>query len=245
MELRIAIAEDMESERKCLADYIGRYAREHDLVVQLLQFDDGQELARQYMLGEEPGADLLLLDIDMARLDGISTARMIRQKDENVQIAFITRMVQHALEGYEVGAADYIVKPVNYELFARKMDRILRRVIAQEGQKIVLKTAGGKQFLSSREIRYAEASGKHVTVHLSSTRQGLADLTLTEPLYQLEKLLQGNHFFRCHSGYLINLRYVSGYSQTDVFLGETAIPLSKHRRKEFIDVLTAYHISRG
>jgi two-component SAPR family response regulator len=68
------------------------------------------------------------MDIDMQFLNGIETARRIRRFDDRVQIVFITRMVSHALEGYEVQAADYLIKPVSYELFRVKMDRIFRKM---------------------------------------------------------------------------------------------------------------------
>ena len=240
--LRIAIAEDLDSERDCLTEYVQNYGREKGLELALHIYSDGQELADAYDAGCRE--DLILLDIDMERMDGISTARKIRETDEQVQIVFITRMVQHALEGYEVAAADYIIKPVSYELFTGKIDRVMRRITDRADMQILIRTAGEQHYLRSNEISYAESVGKHVYIHLTAPRQGCDVFETRLPLYQLEKQM-GEGFFRCHSAYLINLQAVTGYNATDVFLGETSIPLSKHRRREFVQALTAYHMKRG
>ena len=254
--LKIMLAEDLPSEREILAQYIYRYAEEKGIQVNLDVFRDGQFLLEEY---ETERADLILLDIDMKYMDGIRTAREIRKTDERVQIVFITRMVQHALEGYEVSAADYIIKPVSYELFEGKMDRVLRRVALETEERsdcIRIKTQQGRQFLTARDILYAETSGKHVRIHVTGPASGAGSGTVIEttiPLYQLERELKQFHFYRCHSAYLINLYYVTGYSKTDVFMGRNKkkseqvllqVPLSKHRRKDFIDALVQYHIDR-
>ena len=254
--LKIMLAEDLPSEREILSRYIHKYAEDKGIQVRLDVFRDGQYLLEEYA---SERADMILLDIDMQYLDGISTAREIRKTDEHVQIVFITRMVQHALEGYEVSAADFIVKPVTYELFAGKMDRLLRRAALENEERsdrILVKTQHGQQFLAARDILYAETSGRHVRLHVSgpvSDAGSGAALETAVPLYQLEKELKPYHFYRCHSAYLINLHYVTGYSQTDVFMSRTnikddqallQIPLSKHRRKDFIDALMQYHINR-
>ena len=241
--LRIAIVEDHAAERERLTEYVRTYGKQKDLELALDVYSDGQDLADAYDAGEEK--DLILLDIDMERLDGIATARKIRETDERAQIVFITRMMQHALEGYEVAAADYIIKPLAYELFADKMDRVMRRVTEEKSTQLAVKTTYGQYFLQSDEILYAEAKGKHVYINLAQPRQGTRVLDTTMPLYQIEKQLQQRDFFRCHSAFLINLRSVTGYNSSDIFLGEVSIPLSKHRRREFAQALSAYHMRRG
>lgn len=247
--LTILLAEDLPSERNILEEYLQRYAKECSLELKLRSFSDGSDLVSAY----QPGADLILLDIDMGQMDGISAARKIRETDEDVQIVFITRMAWHALEGYEVQAADYIIKPVPYELFREKIRRVLKRRSGREGQILALKTRDGQRLVNSADVRYIETSGRHVLVHLASSDghgrpvssdEDLPVLETTLPLYQLESLLKGEHFFRSHSAYLISLRYVTGYSQTDVFLGDLKIPLSKHRRKDFVEALMTFHAGR-
>ena len=254
--LKVMLAEDFPSEREIISGYIQRYAKENEIPLRLDAFGDGRDLLEEF--GAE-GADLIFLDIDMKVLDGINTARKIREKDELVQIVFITKMVQHALEGYEVSAADYIVKPVSYELFAGKMDRVLRRAaleMSEHSDLLLLKTLQGQQILSTRDILYAETANRHIMVHVCNVSSPSGPESVLEtsiPLYQLEKQLNMQNFFRCHSAYLVNLRYVTGYSQTDVFLGRNLagntrdlirIPLSKHRRRTFADALMSYHMNR-
>ena len=249
---QILIAEDQEQERRRLVGYLHAYALERGQEITCMDYPDGSDLLEEY----HGGADLILLDIDMVFLDGIETARRIRSFDEQVQIVFITRVVSHALEGYEVQAADYLVKPVSYELFCTKMDRIFRKMEHDQDEMITVRTGSGQRFVRIHEIVFAETSGRRVILHLPESRRAGVKLQDSDghlpgqfvetsmPLYQLEKQLEGKSFFRCHSAFLINLCCVTGYTQTDVLLGEIRVPLSKHRRKAFMEALTLYHTNR-
>ncbi len=240
--LSIVLAEDLPAEAELISGYLRRYAKEENLQINLKTYTNGKDLTDQYTAG----TNLVLLDIDMDRQDGISTARIIRRQDEQVQIVFVTRMVQYALEGYEVQAADFIIKPVSYELFREKIHRLLRRTILdQQSGKLLLKGAGSQLFVYSRDIIYAETSGRRVLVHLADTHADTALFTIALPLYQLEDQLPQGEFCRCHNAYLINLRYVTGYNQTDVFLGREMVPVSKHRRQAFVEALMSFHSTRS
>ena len=71
---------------------------------------------------------MILLDIEMPNLNGMDAARIIRDKDENVVLMFITNMAQYAIHGYSVGALDFVMKPITYYTFSLKMTRALKRV---------------------------------------------------------------------------------------------------------------------
>ena len=93
--IRVAIAEDMEFEREALLRHLRRYEQERGEAFSCTVFENGEELLRGY--GE--GFDLLLLDVAMPRVDGLTAARRIRRQDEKVVILFITSMVQYAVQG--------------------------------------------------------------------------------------------------------------------------------------------------
>lgn len=121
--LRIAIAEDEPQCAQSLRGFIRQYAKENDLEADVTWFPDGLQLAENYA----PRWDILFLDIQMAHLDGMETARLIRKQDPDVTMVFITNLARYAIQGYEVDAADYILKPLHYDRFRVRMDKLISR----------------------------------------------------------------------------------------------------------------------
>ena len=111
---RIGIAEDDPSFQKTISEYIERYKKETNIDIQASFFQDGNDLVFKY----EPIYDVLLLDIVMPKMKGMDAAREIRKRDQRVLIIFITNMAQYAINGYEVGALDFVLKPIKYFSFS-------------------------------------------------------------------------------------------------------------------------------
>ena len=123
---RIAIVEDEAAVREQLAGYVQRYTRQYGTPFEVTEFADGMEILENY----RPQFDIIFLDVEMKHLDGMETARRIRERDGGVLIVFITNMAQYAIRGYAVGALDYVLKPVPYFAFSqqlRKAEEQLRR----------------------------------------------------------------------------------------------------------------------
>ena len=106
------------------------------------------------------------MDIMMPMLDGMQAARLLRQKDNKVALVFVTTMRQYAVQGYEVDACDFLVKPVTYPEFALKFTRILTKVPQPDtGREVFLKTENSFVRLSSRDILYVEVKGHYCIYH--------------------------------------------------------------------------------
>ena len=134
---RIGIAEDDPSFQKTISEYIERYKKETNIDIQASFFQDGNELVFKY----EPIYDVLLLDIEMPKMNGMDAAREIRKRDQRVLIIFITNMAQYAINGYEVGALDFVLKPIKYFSFSMKLEKALKSVKGQESVNILLEFA--------------------------------------------------------------------------------------------------------
>lgn len=106
--IRIAIVEDEAAVRQQLEGYVQRYTRQYGTEFEVHLFEDGIEILDDY----RPVYDLILLDVEMKHLDGMETAQRIRALDNEVNLIFITNMAQYAINGYAVGALDYVLKPV-------------------------------------------------------------------------------------------------------------------------------------
>lgn len=143
--LQIAIVEDEADLAQQTKDNVVRYLNEHGLEGNIAVFNDGMDIAENY----KPIWDILLLDIEMPLLDGMSAAQKIREQDATVVMIFITRMAKYAIKGYEVDALDFILKPITY---ARR-----KWVDCFEGKKPVEESQSEKAFAYVEKIFALEA----------------------------------------------------------------------------------------
>ena len=122
--IRIAIVEDDRVYAGTLQEYLCRYEKESGEIIQSTLFEDGEDIA----VGYRAEYDIILMDIEMQFMDGMSAAETIRKVDEEVTIIFITNMAQYAIRGYSVNALDYVLKPVSYFAFSQRLDRAVSRL---------------------------------------------------------------------------------------------------------------------
>ena len=227
----IAIVEHETKEAENINSFLKNYLNENNISSNIYNFKDGDEI-----IEEDTNFDIILLDIEMKRMDGITAAHKIREKDEHVIIVFITRMVNMAIEGYSVDAADFIIKPLNYLNFRTRMDRIFRKLSLSKERFIEIKNGVNKQYSNINDIEYIEAANKKVCIYLINKQ----NISTTEPLYSLEQKLQNEGFYKPHNSYLVNLSHVKSLKQNEVLLKTSTAPISKHRRKDFLNTLTAF-----
>lgn len=226
--LYFAIAEDVPAERALLGDCVTRFFAERGEEVRLYLFSSGEELLEAY----PDHADAVFLDIEMAGLNGMETARRLRRFDPDVPLLFVTNMVQFALEGYEVNAADFIVKPLDYASLSLRLERLSHRLERERDSFLTVKQGAQTLRCNVREITYIEALNKKTIVH----RLNDEPLTCSVPLYTLEKSLEQG-FFRCHNAFLVNLDRVEALSAGEATLCGEQVPISKYRKKDFLAAL--------
>lgn len=227
--IRIAIVEDDKAFAQLLIEYLSRYERERQVNIQPRYFHDGEDIVNEYR--EE--YDLILMDIQMEFLGGLEAARAIRERDDDVLILFITNCAQFSLEGYTVRAFDYLLKPISYETFSSKLDLALSHRRHRRDSYLLLTVPDGVRRVRTESILYIESRGHVMQVH---TLSGV--LETHAKMSDLEQSLPAESFFRCHKGYLINMNYVGGISGSDCLIDGERIPISRRKKKEFLDLLT-------
>lgn len=229
--IRVAIVEDEAEIREQLMGYVQRYTRQYGTAFEVKTFADGLEILEDY----RPAYDLILLDIEMKHLDGMETARRIRELDPEVMLVFITNMAQYAIKGYAVGALDYVLKPVPYFAFSQQLQKVEEQLRRRTRHYLAVSVEGGLRRLDTSRIYYIESEGHRVHFY---TEEG--DFAAPGALKALEEKLADRPFARCNSGYLVNLAQVQAVQQNTVEVGPYELQVSRPKRKSFLAALTDY-----
>ena len=228
MTCRCLIVDDEPLARDLLAQFIGQ------LPSLSLVASCPDALAALRVLHAEP-IDLLFADIKMPQLSGIE---MIKTLLKPPKIILTTAFSDYALDGFEVGAVDYLVKPFSFTRFLRAVDRVLDQTqateLAQQPTSAVpafLFVKVDKRIVKVRlsEVRYWQAFGNYVKVFLHDGRMLLA----TETMTHLETLLPADQFIRVHKSYIVALPHVTEYQGNRLCLNTTTIPIGDLYRKSF------------
>lgn len=229
--VRIAIVEDDEKYVGQLRQYMQRYREETGTELTLSVFRDGAEILENYV----PQYDLILMDIEMKLVDGMTAAEEIRRRDQEVALMFVTNMSQYAIRGYEVGALDYILKPVSYFAFSQKLTRAISKISNRKIRYVTIPLRSGYMRMAASDIYYIECQGHTLYFH---TAKGVLEMHGT--MKSAEETLKGLHFSRGNNGYLINLMHVEGIEDKCAVVKGEKLLLSRPRQKDFMQELTRY-----
>lgn len=228
---RIAVVDDEAAVRASLQAGTQNALQAAGIQGEVCAFASAEEFLAQI---EQP-FHMVLLDIQMDGMDGMACAEKLRQQDQDVIIIFITSMVQYAVQGYRVDALDYIVKPVTDAQLESSLNRAFRRLEATQPKAVTLRTNGGMSTVHVADILYVEAVNHRAVVHTK-----VEEIACSMTLSAVESLLAPYHFFRCHAAFLVNLSLVERVTATDVIVAQCPIPVSKHRRRDLMQAITAW-----
>ena len=227
----IAIVEDEELYAKQLNEYLRQYERENGEAIEVTIYSDGDRIVDKY----QSQYDIILMDIEMKFMDGMSAAEEIRKIDTEVVIIFITNMTQYAIRGYAVDALDYVLKPVSYFALSQRLNRAIGRMRKRESKMIMVNMKGGIVRLNIANIYYIESQGHTLILHTI-----LGDYETSGTMKEMEGKLLDMNFCRGNKGYLINLQHVDGISDGCAIVKDERLILSRARKKEFMEALTKY-----
>ena len=228
---RIAVVDDLPEERETLRGFLQRYGAERKLALSADEYADGES----FLAGYENNYDIVLMDIEMQGIDGMETARRLRERDEKVCLLFVTHMANYAVQGYGVRALDFLVKPVGYENFSMKMDRAVVAADRARKKEIIVSTAEGDRRLPIDELYYVEVMNHTLIYH---TKGGA--LSVRGPIRDCETLLAPYDFARCNKSYLVNMSYVTEIRRNEIRVGDALLPIGSTRRQEFLRRLAEY-----
>lgn len=229
--MQVAIVDDDTKMRQQLSEYVRRYAEESGNPMKVECFPSGVELLRGYRQKH----DIIILDVDMPGLNGMDTARQLRQVDLQTVILFVTNIAQYAINGYEVDAVDYMIKPVGYYDFSLRFQKAVRRGKMDMGRQLALETAEGITRIAVADILYLESQGHYVIFH---TRD--REYRVRSNLKNHEEELRNLNFRRTHKSFLINLRHLENVLSNEVVVSGEKVPLGRAHRDAVISDFMQY-----
>ena len=218
MGYRFAICDDDADYAEYMEALAARWARQAGTQLEIERFPSAEAFLFRYE--ERRDFDVLLLDIEMAGMDGVALAKAVRMDDGDVQIVFITGYTDYIAEGYEVSALHYLTKPVSEEKLFQVLTRAVGRLRRNEPA-LTLELPGETVRVPLSKIRYLDVLHNYVTLHADR------DYTVKRSLAELEKELD-QRFFRIGRSCILNLAFVRRVTRTEVELSDgTAIPLPR------------------
>ena len=228
---RIAIVEDNARSAEKLKRYLKRFSQERNIPLQYSVFVDGMDFISDY----KADFDVVLMDIEMPHMDGMETARRLRVMDEEVCLIFVTNLAHYAIEGYEVRAMDFLVKPVEYDNFSLKLQKALASRCRMQKKEIVLSGGSGFRRIRLDELYYIEVMDHDLIYHTTG-----GDFSERGSIREKEELLRDFGFARASNSFLVNLHYATAFSGGDVTVAGARSPVGRTKKKDFLKSLTEY-----
>lgn len=229
--IRVAIVEDDNKATEILASLINEYRETKGVEIDVRTY----KTAISFLSSYAADIDVVYMDISMPSMNGMDASRELRKMDSRVIIIFVTDMVQYAIQGYEVNALDFIVKPIKYFNVERSLDKALKNLEKRDVPDIILKHNGVIHRIPVSEIKYIEVARHRLTYH---TLNG--DIESWGALDALEKTLPKGRFARCNVGYLVGLEHIKSVIDNDVIVGDESLKISRSRKKEFLSKVAKF-----
>jgi len=235
--MRIAICDDEKNIRELIGEKVTKQYPE----AEILFFSNGEEL----LLTDIP-INILFLDIQMLGRNGMEIAGELRKKDGKIIIIFVTAMEEYVFQAFDVGAFNYIVKPIDDGKFADVLGRAVEKWRSQgndvdepEVKYMMINNGGVHIRVKIDDIIYAEVFNRKVAIHkLDESIEYYGKMSDLEAL-------AGDSFFRPHRAYLVNFKYVEKYDATTIYLEKGTALMAKQKFSEFVKRYMKYNQRRG
>ena len=221
---RIAVVDDVEQDAKRFSSLLHRYQEEKDSDIHLRWYGSAEDFLEKY----QKQFDIVFMDIRMNGMDGMKAAHRLRTMDESVLLIFLTSLAQYAVQGYEVDAMDYILKPLTYPALELKLQKALKRCRKQT-EEIIIPIGAERIRVEAANLMYVEVFEHHLQYKTSKgVLKGYGNLK------DVEKLLPEKGFFRLNNQTIVNLRRVQRISGNTAMVDGRDFDISRMRKKDFL-----------
>ena len=235
--INVIVLEDENEAAEKLISCLNRFEKDKNYSFHITRYDNAVTLLDEY----KSDADIIFVDIQLPLMNGMSAAHMIRKRDENVIIVFVTNLAQYAIEGYEVDAMDFVLKPVTYSTLALKLERLCKiaehkKLLSETNRTIIVNTKNSITRISIDEIMYIEVKNHNLIIHQKDNT-----LVFRGTISSMNEKLKDYYFVLCNSCFLVNLAYIKSIDSDEVVLkDDSRLKISQPKRKSFVQEVAKY-----
>lgn len=230
--IKISICDDELLFCKTLEKSLMAYCTSHHINAEIRIFNSSIHFLDSYT----SDTDIIFLDIRMPLQDGLSVAEEIRRKDSDVFLIFTTSLRQYVFKGYDYQAYQYLLKPVSPRRIALLMDGLLPRLKHDDQQSLMLKVKENMHKIHLSDLSYIETQSRKALLHIDDKQ-----IFVNKKMQEFEKILPAHSFFRCQSGYIVNLSYIKDVIGYQIHLTTgVIIPVSRQKKTELMQQLAIY-----
>lgn len=249
--MKVAIVDDDKQARKDVLEMIRRYVELREIkktadTIRYVEFDSAESFLGKY----KPGLfDIVAMDIYMdsrnEKLNGIETVRQLRLNGDDIPVIFITSSMEHILEGYQVFASGYIIKPVkeHEKEIINCFDHCLKEYLSRSN-KVTFRTKENNINIALSDIIYIEYNAEHkIVVHINSNVSPILETKMG--FNECKNLLSDERFIECYHKLLLNMDYVEQMDKEDFVLSDgTVIPISRRKKDQVKQQYTEYILNK-
>lgn len=227
-KLRCIVVEDELPARRILEKYIADLSHLELVLCCSNAFEAASVL-------KEEKIDLIFLDIHLPKLSGINFVKTLSNPPS---VIFTTAYPQYAIEGFELDAVDYLLKPFSFERFMKSVNKVETNAkapmeqVSKEMDYVFIKTDKKIIRLDINELKYVESQSDYI--RLVSEKGAIMVL---QSLKYMEHLLSGNEFLRCHKSFIINLKYIDRITGNLIKIGDQEIPIGRHYKQDLMEAI--------
>lgn len=220
-DMRVAICEDNQEHAKILQCMIQRWAKKETVNVDIGYYQSAEQFL--FLMKEDAHYDLVFLDIQLKKIDGLQLARLIRRDDQTIFLVFTTGSGDYALKGYEVSAFRYLVKPLKENEVFATLSKVKRMIGYMKKEAVIVSYNDEARRICKNDIYYIEVDNHHITLHTEEE-----NIRFRAKLKEFEQQFEQPQFCKCHRSYIVNLHYVKRISKEGVEMEDgELIPISR------------------
>lgn len=231
MYYKVSIVDDEISACEALGKLLSDYGTERGVLFSVNRYI-GSEAFKE---AHDEDSDIIFLDIDMPGINGMELAKEIRKTRPNVILMFCTNLEQFAINGYEVDASGYMVKPICKYSFDFYMDKALKRLWREGGDKIYIKAVDGRRCVCARDIGYVEVERHKLYYHIYKNGTPAGVIQARGSMQDAKAQLAPFGFVLSSISYLVNLAYITEIQGREVYLPDAVLFMSRNYKKPFIE----------